>query len=73
MANKNAIIPWPSGVHAGYSCVLLDEPRYAQRAGRVIRTWFVDPKTRMNPSLDYAQAVRNINSGRGAGVLDGRF
>jgi hypothetical protein len=26
----------------------------------------------MNPSLDYAQAIRNVNSGRGAGVLDGR-
>jgi hypothetical protein len=54
---------------AGY---FLDEPRYAQRAARLVRVWFIDPKTRMNPSLEYAQAIRNVNSGRGAGVIDGR-
>jgi hypothetical protein len=26
----------------------------------------------MTPSLDYAQAIRNLNSGRGAGIVDGR-
>jgi alginate lyase len=35
--------------------------------------WFLDPKTRMNPSLENAQAIRNLNSGRGAGIIDGRI
>jgi len=26
----------------------------------------------MNPSLDYAQAIPNVNQGRGAGIIDGR-
>jgi hypothetical protein len=73
MANKNAINSMADAVFTlGTAAFMLDEPRYAQRAVRVIHMWFVDPKTRMNPSLEYAQAIRNLNSGRGAGVLDGR-
>jgi hypothetical protein len=73
LANKNAINSMADAVFTlGTAAFLLDEPRYAQRAARVIHTWFVDPKTRMNPSLEYAQAIRNMNSGRGAGVIDGR-
>ncbi|QTF10267.1 alginate lyase family protein [Brenneria izadpanahii] len=46
---------------------------YADKAISMIRTWFIDPTTRMNPNLDYAQGVPGIASGRGAGVLDGRY
>jgi hypothetical protein len=56
----------------GTAAFLLDDARYAQRATRVIQTWFINPKTRMAPSLDYAQAVPGLNNGRGAGILDGR-
>jgi hypothetical protein len=73
MANKNAFNAMADTVYVlGTAAYLLDEPRYAQRAARVIRTWFLDPKTRMNPDLENAQAIRNLNSGRGAGILDGR-
>jgi len=47
----------------GSAAFLLDNPQYAQRAARVIQNWFINPKTRMNPSLDYAQAIRNVNTG----------
>ncbi|KHN54196.1 alginate lyase family protein [Pectobacterium fontis] len=46
---------------------------YADKAISMIRTWFIDPATRMNPNLDFAQGVPGIASGRGAGVLDGRY
>lgn len=46
------------------------EPRYAERASALIRTWFVDPDTRMNPNLDFAQAVPGRESGRAEGVID---
>jgi len=73
LANKTALNSMADAVFAlGTAAYMLDEPRYAQRAARIIRTWFLDPKTRMNPSLDNAQAIRNVNSGRGAGILDGR-
>jgi alginate lyase len=73
LANKTALNSMAEAVFTlGTAAYFLDEPRYAQRAARIVRTWFLDPKTHMNPSLENAQAIRNVNSGRGAGILDGR-
>jgi hypothetical protein len=47
------------------------EARYAKGAARVIRTWFLDPATAMNPNMNYAQAVPGVSNGRPEGVLDG--
>lgn len=49
------------------------EQRYAQRAMSRLRTWFIDPETRMNPNLNFAQVRRGHNSDEGTqfGVLDG--
>lgn len=46
----------------------------ARRAGEWLRAWFVDPATRMNPSLDYAQVRLGHNGDRGspAGIIDTR-
>jgi Alginate lyase len=45
---------------------------YAQQAAKFLRVWFLDPATRMNPHLNYAQAVLGENTGRGTGILEGR-
>src|SRR3546814_1904974 len=37
---------------------------------RHLQAWFVDPKTRMNPNLDHAQAIIGVNTGRAIGVID---
>lgn len=46
------------------------DPRYATKAAEVIRTWFLDPATAMNPNAMFAQAVPGREKGRAEGVLD---
>nr|WP_261123043.1 alginate lyase family protein [Serratia quinivorans] len=47
--------------------------RYSDRAIELIRTWFINPATRMNPNLTYAQGIPGRDNGRGNGILDGRY
>ncbi len=51
---------------------LSGKEEYAARAALLIRTWFLDPQTRMNPNLQFAQAVLGVNDGRGTGILEAR-
>jgi hypothetical protein len=43
---------------------------YAAHAAKLLRSWFLDDETKMNPHLRYAQAVPGRNVGRGAGIIE---
>lgn len=45
---------------------------YAEHAAKCLKVWFLDPGTRMNPHLNFAQAVAGKNTGRGTGIIEGR-
>ena len=48
------------------------DERYAQKATELLRTWFLDKKTRMNPHLEYAQVSRGHHGDKGRcyGIID---
>lgn len=52
---------------AGY---LTGEEKYSARAAHLIRVWFLDEQTKMNPNLDHAQLVKGQNTGRCYGIIE---
>lgn len=54
---------------AGY---LSDDPKYSAAAAKHLRVFFLDTATRMNPNLNYAQAVLGVSEGRSYGIIDSR-
>jgi len=46
------------------------DDRYAIHAAKHLRAWFCDDRTRMNPNLQYAQAIHGRVTGRGTGIID---
>ena len=49
---------------------LTKDKRYANHAASHLRAWFIDERTRMNPNLQYAQAIHGRTTGRGTGIID---
>lgn len=48
------------------------EEKYARKAAEILRVWFLNRDTRMNPNLEYAQFIpgRNHSKGRPEGLID---
>lgn len=48
------------------------EEQYAQKATELIRVWFFNKDTKMNPNLEYAQMIPGLfnNKGRSYGLID---
>lgn len=47
-----------------------DKEPYARHAARLLSVWYLDSTTRMNPNLNFSQAVKGRNQGRGAGLIE---
>ena len=66
-----AMVRLARGVGAlGAAFKITGERKYADHAVAHLRAWFVDPATRMNPSLLYSQAILGSVTGRGVGIID---
>ncbi|MBW2724242.1 MAG: alginate lyase family protein, partial [Deltaproteobacteria bacterium] len=48
----------------------LGKQEYAARAAELVRVWFIDPSSRMNPHLEYAQIDPGTKKVRGFGIID---
>ncbi len=60
-------------IHVGtLTCAykLTGESKFSDAAIKHLRAWFIDDSTKMNPNLQYAQAIKGITKGRGIGIID---
>ena len=51
---------------------LTGEEKYADKAATLLKHWFFNESSKMNPNLDYAQAIPGKNNGRGIGIIETR-
>ncbi|MFC4262052.1 alginate lyase family protein [Ferruginibacter yonginensis] len=49
-----------------------NDEQYAKHASELIKVWFLNSATKMNPNANFGQAVKGRSEGRGEGVLDTR-
>ncbi|MES2390769.1 MAG: alginate lyase family protein [Acidobacteriota bacterium] len=49
---------------------LTHDKRYVAHFLKHLNAWFVDPATKMNPNLQFAQAIFGVSTGRGTGIID---
>jgi len=50
--------------------LLTGDLKFAKAVQKHLEAWFVNPETRMNPSLLYVQAIKGRFTGRGIGIID---
>lgn len=50
--------------------LLTGDRRFGIHAADHLRAWFITSETRMNPNLEYAQAVHGVSTGRSYGIID---
>ncbi|EJD44750.1 chondroitin AC/alginate lyase [Auricularia subglabra TFB-10046 SS5] len=43
---------------------------YSLHAANIVRRWFLDPATAMNPNVDHGQVITCSNTGRSIGIID---
>ena len=48
------------------------EKKYAAHVAELLRAWFLDPATKMNPNLNFGQAVKGVTTGRPYGMIETR-
>ena len=53
-----------------YAYFFSDDESYSRKALQLLKTWFIDPETRMNPNLNFGQGVPGESTGRPFGIIE---
>jgi hypothetical protein len=71
VAHRQAIRQLSDAVAAlGAAYKITGNDEYAKKSAELLKVFFLDATTRMNPNLQYAQAIPGVSPGRGIGIID---
>ncbi|RPD41090.1 alginate lyase family protein [Chitinophaga barathri] len=71
VAHRQAMVRFSRVVGALAAAYVAEgKKEYLEHARKHILAWFVNADTRMNPNLQYAQAIKGRATGRGIGIID---
>jgi hypothetical protein len=56
----------------GFAYYFTQNQKYAQKIDTVVKVWFLNPATKMNPNMNYAQAWPGVSTGRPEGIIASR-
>jgi len=59
-------------ISSAFTSFFSDDPKYTEAVNNLLRVWFIDDSTKMNPNLKYSQMIRNRTKPRGVGIIEGR-
>lgn len=48
------------------------DEKYAKHVSKLLSVWFLDTATKMNPNVQFGQAIKGVTTGRAEGVIDTR-
>jgi len=56
--------------HLAMAYYFSGDKKYANGAVEILQTFFINPDTKMNPNLNFAQGVPGVNTGRCFGIIE---
>ena len=73
MDHKDEVAKFYKGIMSmAFYSYFTNNSDYGKKANELLKVFFVDEATKMNPNLKYSQLIRNRTKRRGVGIIDGR-